>query len=96
MYLLLSFIIEKYASFVQCRLHMAIGTYEDTSYGCARRWFKSVNLGDTFGVIVPLIHSWLWKGVLDMLSSESQDQKDVVKKLMLDEDILFTLVYVVH
>ena len=41
---------KKYASFVQCLLHMAIGTYEDTFYGYTRRWFESINRGGAFEV----------------------------------------------
>ena len=35
----------KYASFVQCLLHMAIGTYQYTFYGYARQWFETINCG---------------------------------------------------
>lgn len=40
----------KYAPLVQCLLHMAIGTYEDTFHGYARKWFESVNRGGDFEV----------------------------------------------
>ena len=40
----------KYASFVQCLLHMAVGTFEDTFYDYARRWFESINRGGAFEI----------------------------------------------
>lgn len=40
----------KYASFVQCLLHMAVGAFEDSFYDYARRWFDSINRGGAFEV----------------------------------------------
>ena len=85
---------KKYASFVQCLLHMAIGTYEDTFYGYTRRWFESINRGGAFEVSDSTFDFFLAveKSTLHALKSfvhTSHDQKDVVDNLMMDEDILF-------
>ena len=82
---------EKYASFIQCLLHMAwlLVPYKDTFYGYARKWFESVNRGGAFEVSDSAFDFfWSSKRALDMLSNHtymhaSQDQKDVVKKLTL-------------
>ena len=85
---------EKYASFVQCLLHMAIGTFEDTFYGYARKWFECVNRGGAFEVSDSAFDFFLvikksTRHALKSYLHTSHDQKDVVKKLILDEDILF-------
>lgn len=40
----------KYASYVQCLLHMSIGIHEDSFYDYARKWLESVNRGGAFEV----------------------------------------------
>ena len=77
---------EKYSSFVRCLLHMAIGTYEDTFYGYARRWFENINRGGAFEVSNSAFDFFLAveKGTRHALNTNlhaSQDQKGVVKKL---------------
>ena len=73
---------------------MTIGTYEDTFYGYARRWFESINRGGAFEVSDCTFDFFLaveksTRHALKSYLHASQDQKDIVKKLMLDEDILF-------
>ena len=36
---------EKYGSFVQCLMHMAVGSFTDTFYDYARVWLEKVNRG---------------------------------------------------
>ena len=37
-----------YAAFVQCLLHMAVGTFEDSFFNYAKRWLDSINRGGAF------------------------------------------------
>ena len=75
---------EKYASFVQCLLHMAIGTYKDTFYGYMQGSglkFESMNRGGAFKVIQLLISFWLLKRALNMLSNHTYIQVKTKKML---------------
>ena len=72
---------------------MAIGTYEDTFYGYARKWFESVNRGGAFEVSDSAFDFFLVVEKSPQHSLKSylhtrSDQKDV-KKLRLDDNILF-------
>lgn len=85
---------KKYASFVQCLLHMAIGAYEDTFYDYARKWFESINRGGAFEVNDLTFEFFLIaekkvRDALKLYMHTSDDQKAVVDKLMTDDDILF-------
>lgn len=84
----------KYASFVQCLLHMAVGTYEDT-YDYARRWFESINRGSAFEIDNSAYNFFLVVekntcSCLESLHHTSREQKsEVLEKLTTNEDILF-------
>ena len=67
----------KHSSFV---LDMAIGTYEDTFYGYAKRWFESINRGGALEVSDSAFDFFLAveKGTRHALKTSlhtSQDQK---------------------
>ena len=85
---------KKYASFVQCLLHMAIGAYEDTFYDYARKWFESINRGGAFEVNDLTFEFFLIaerkvRDAFKVYLHTSDDQTAVVGKLMIDDDILF-------
>ncbi len=85
---------EKYASFVQCLLHMSIGAFEDSFYDYARKWFEIVNRGGTFEVSDSTYQFFLvlekkTRHALKSYLHTGDDQKFVVDKIMADENIIF-------
>lgn len=86
---------EKYASYVQCLMHMGIGTFTDTFCDYARIWFEKINRGGAFEVNDAAYNFFIQieKNTRTYLASLQQlrpeDKCTVVQQLSENEDILF-------